>query len=517
MLPDLPKRLRVPQQARRARSPGGSSLVPILATWLCASVVFLLGVNGIRQGLLTYEGFAWVFQVGSAATAWSLLFLSARSGHLRISNGSLLALAWATVYLLLPSLALLRGNEFLLSHMEYDERVARIFIYHGQYFIGFGLIAALINSRARVVTVEVPVRWSANARMIVCLSLAPVAFDTFVRVLSGDGWFPRVDYADAWTATVDYYSSALAQGGAIRLIAQVQSKLWYAVLVAQGVAVALLLIDARVRPGRRLGNIALIALFFLVLLTFGTTGRSTVMLAGVLAIYIYDRACSRVTWWQISLLAVMAIVIFEFYGYFRTLRSEGFRTAIAGSYASLAEGQGQMGEFLFMLPKTERGLDMFQGDVDPVEYLLHSATGYLPGQIAPWKRQFESTAVSLSVNIIGVDAVSRGSGVAGSIIVDGYRFGGAVGNLLLGAILGALVASIQYLEGAGAHIRRGRISIYRLVLCGAIAVATYNVVRADLPQFVGFIVFYFLAPLFLLGFLFRGHVEKTRVQIRSIL
>jgi hypothetical protein len=502
--------------ARKKGTAESSKLIPLIAIAAVAGAIYMAGVPGILSGSGSRHGTAWATQVFGAALAWAALIVGFR-GPLRISNAGTLALSWMTIYLILPSLEALRGNQFLVELAERREEIlTELFFYHAQLFIGFGAVYGLLNRLIPTVQLEPKREWHSNGRWILGISTVPLFYDLLVRVLSGEGILPSVSYGDSWTNVTDYYSAAQGAGGVLQVIAQLRSKTSVFVMMLQGLGAGLIMTDMLLTRERKSANFLILLGFFGVTLTLGAGGRSGVLLVGLMGIYICDRFVGPLKWRHLLPALLVVGLAFEFYGHFRTYRGLGMSTAVRQSVASLRVGESQFGEFLLMLPKEERGLDLFRDAVDPLEYILACTTNFLPSQIAPWKGRFEGTANALSLSLLGGDAVRMGGGVAGAIIVDGFRLGGSIGNAIIGSLLALLYFGVQYWEVKEVRSRASMIPLYKLVLCAGFSVNAVNVVRGDLPSIIGFIVYYVVTPGIIITLLLPGIAKKYSLRISSV-
>jgi hypothetical protein len=73
--------------------------------------------------------------------------------------------------------------------------------------------------------------------------------------------------------------------------------------------------------------------------------------------------------------------------------------------------------------------------LEGINYLINSVARMLPLQILPEKRFLLSTSEALGLAVYGSRAAMKGRGTAGAMVVDGYRFAGAAGVALLGAMI----------------------------------------------------------------------------------
>ena len=486
--------------------------IALLFAWVVAIACYCSGAASIPYSISQFEGFAWAAQVAAFAVGWSVLILSFRERLVRISNAGVLAFGWFTVYLLYPSYQLLKGNPFLLGYVQYGGDVARVFLYHAEFVLGFAFVYAFFNLKISEQNVILQRREIRAGRLLTVLAMAPLVVETVTRLLSGQGFFRTQEYGESWAATTDYYANAMQAGGILRIFAQIQSKVWFLVILFQGTALGLLLADARTDRLRRVGNLLLVGGFVVASLTLGNGGRSAVLLTGFLALYICDRIGEPIKWRSVAIWVIIVAFLFEFYGQFRTVRSLGFADALREALVMFQGEEARFNEFTLMLIKEERGLQLYHGQLEPLKYLSTSLVSWLPGQILPWKYQFSSTAIDLSINMLGAEAAAAGSGVAGAMIVDGYRFFGDFGGLVLGAILGIIWGGVQKWESGRSHFRPA-VSFVAIILVGGFAVTTFTAVRGDLINVINGFVYYVLCPAAIAAITGRRWLVPVRRQM----
>lgn len=458
------------------------------------------GAQNISDGIFGPMGLAWLFQVVAFVIALCAVVLSCRVKAIRLTNAGFLVIGWLCAYLLLPSYLYLQGDGVLRAGMSSDESTIRIFYFHGQMFLGFGLVFSLINYFVSDYELRLSDKAMRLGRVILLVGMLPFALAVFTRLMSGGGVLPDSNYGEAWSGTVERASAAARAGGVIQFVGQLQSKLYFFAILLQGAGAGLLIADGRRNSKRKIVNFVLLVGFLLSALTFGSGGRSWVFMILLMGVYLAERIGSPFKLSHYAVGLVVAIFAFEFYGYFRTVRSMGLVQALPAAINNFRADESRFGEFKLMLLKEDRGIAIFKDNVQHGRFLFHSMLSWIPVQLAPWKLEVSSTSGELSMSFLGANAVNLGAGVAGAMTVDGYRLGGSLGCLAISAILGVFFGWVHLWESRLAGMPESR-AFLKLVLGGGMAVASYNVIRGDLGVIANHIIYFLILP-YVLSFLF---------------
>lgn len=486
-----------------ATTPLSQKLAGVLIVIGLSVFVYYRGAQGITSNISATQPFAWGFQVACAGISWLLIIIQSH-GVIRVSNPGFYILAWLSLYLLWPSYALLTGDEYFTGRMKYDDEVAQLFLYHGQFFIGVTVAFSIVSRNIRQKTIFVPTSWLYRGRHLLGMMLLPTLLESTLRFAQTGSPLPTTSYGDAWSNVFDYYEQAASAGGAAKLIAQIQSKTSFFLLVGQGLAIGLTLAEGVIFRKMRLLCLSSVACFLLILLTFGAVGRGGTLLAALIGVYICDRIAGPLKWRNLAAAGVLILLTFEFYGSFRALRIHGLITGASMSLQGLREpGDARFSEFFSMLPKEELGIKIFKSETESWRYLLNSVVSVIPSQIAPWKTSIATTGGTLSLDMLGVEATSYagGGGVAGAIIVDGFRFLGAYGNIFLGLLFGIIYGALYSWENR-------QINGLKIWLVAGASVYSLTIVRSDLGGIITLILYYVALPYLAIKMLFPARFRR---------
>ena len=167
-----------------------------------------------------------------------------------------------------------------------------------------------------------------------------------------------------------------------------------------------------------------------IFLLVGVAARSLALVAILIAILVADMLTGLVKWSHVVAVATAALILFVFFGYFRSFGDRGLRAGISAGYqsATFDEDPGGLSEFTLMLGKESTAAVIFKSDSDGLAQVLYEAEGVIPSQLLPGKFASSSTADVLSHALLGPSAVASGKGAAGSAVADGFRRSRSLGR-----------------------------------------------------------------------------------------
>jgi hypothetical protein len=193
---------------------------------------------------------------------------------------------------------------------------------------------------------------------------------------------------------------------------------------------------------------------------------------------------------------------FMLLGYYRTVRDLGVVEAARVSYQRFGEHteSDNAGEFTSMLPKEALVLELFEGaPKEGFQYLWTNVLMLVPSQLVPQKLQWSSTAAILAQRLLGSSAAAMGSGVAGTMIGDGYRFAGVAGVPILACLLGAIMGTVhRWLFGM--KTRGSNLTFLKAMLVCGFYGFTFGVLRNSLGETFVYIVYGIVIPYWFLTF-----------------
>lgn len=467
-------------------------------------------------------GYAWRTAVPERAAVlpsmlaeialWTAILVSLILRHprheLRVSEPALSVLGWMFYYFLKPTFAWITGRRFMFESsstviLEPDivERVQQL---HMLFMVGF--FGAYLALAPRVVIAEegqrdrlrrLPPVWP-----FVLVGLLPYITEVGGRILSTGSILPTKNYGDATFDSFDAISASRAQGGADYLLTQILSKLWFFPLAALGMGYGVVL--ARLISAARWG---LTVLFFTqvpLLFILGSGSRSYVVFPFLMAVMVADVLAGPFRWRFFLPIIAAGLPIIEFYGVFRGHQDLGIRGAVDASQEQIAseadlvntEDSGMLVKEAFCVLYADH-TRQFRG----FEYFIDAILLVLPAQVVPDKARITVTANFLSDVFLGF-AATRGAGLAGTAVGDGYMIAGEVGVLFLAAIMGAMFSLVLRAGVSNRGLLRGPV-IWRFVYTLLFATQVTQYIRADLSLALSYLL-YFLALPYALVRVFEG-------------
>lgn len=495
-------------EADRTRGVTGLPLVGALTAM--AVVVSLYAWQVTVEGRITGLAavVAEIFALFGAAVA---LVLRDPEGRLRLSNPAVLLLGWMFYYFVKPALAWLQGYGMALESpttiLLDTELVSRVQHAHCYFILAFYTAYLLLAPR------DVPAPFPRGAAALtlkpwsfIGVGLLPYLANIIERLATSGSVLATESYGDFIASGAQNLESSRNEGGAGYLITQIMSKVWYLPIMSFGVGLFLLL-TRYLRERRRVAAAMLFAQVPLLLL-LGNGGRSYTAFPFLIALILVDALSSPLPWLRYLPLAVGAIQAFNFYGVFRGFQSEGPTGAINASLEFMRTQREVLNtEDGIMLTKEAYCLFLSEHGYPAkgIGYFFDSIVLLLPAQIAPSKVLIRSTGEFLSDELLGYRR--GGSGVAGTMIGDGFLIGGDLGVVVLAAVLGTILSLMMRWAMAG---RDGpRFWRYALVILLTAQMPQY--VRADLVVVLTQLVYYLVIPALVIQLLLGAGVIQREV------
>jgi hypothetical protein len=448
-------------------------------------------------------------EIAAMATAIIALIVRDPLGTLRLSNPALSICGWMYFYFIQPAVTWLQGNRMVFeasSTVVLDVTiVSEVQVLQTYFIVAFFVAYLLISPRAVIrplVTGQSDVR--VNVLPFVLLGLAPYLATSIDRIVATGTILPTSNYGDFVARDFDELNASRTIGGANLLLQQIYSKVWYFTLMALGLGYGITL--ARLVIRRRWTSIALLFGHAPLLLLLSAGSRSFTAYPYLMALMLADAIAGPYAWWYFAPFMVLVYRAFNFYGIYRAHQHRGFGEALSNSTAELdrpmefvdTEDAAMLTKTAYCVHTVNHGRD-HQG----LEYFYNQLIQLLPSQIAPEKLRIANTAEFLSSEFIGYRR--QGSGVAGTIVGDGYLMSGDLGVIVLGALLGAMLALIVRWGMTSEH---GRPVLWRYTLMLLYAVQTTQYIRADLGAVCVQILYYLVLPTLLLRLLIDTKVAR---------
>ncbi len=416
-------------------------------------------------------------------------------GTLRLSNPALTMVGWMFYYFVKPTFTWLEGYRMIYessSTIILDASIVTEVQLQHCYFIGAFFAAYLLIAPRRVALPiftandqpRLPVSW------FIVLGLAPYVSTVIERIVTTGSILPSASYGEAVAAEADTLFVSRAEGGASYFLTQVISKVWYFPLMALGLGYGVLM--SKYVSQKRWLRVAAIFAQVPVLLLLGSGSRSGTIYPFLLAFMIADALAGPFRWWRLTPLMAVALQAFDFYGFFRGHQQEGFQAGFESSMRDInAAPDTKMSEDATMLTKEAYCIFLVNHgrEYKGIEYFGEQLLQLLPAQLAPEKMRIVNTADFLSNELIGYGRYA--SGVAGTMVGDGYFIGGTLGVIGLAGVLGLIFGGVVRWGMAGAN---GHAVLWRYMLMLMISVQSTQYIRAELSVVLVQILYYVVMP-----------------------
>lgn len=427
-------------------------------------------------------------------------------GRLRLSNPAVLLIGWMFYYFVKPALAWMQGYRMALespgtilldadtvAQVQYAHCLFALALYGAFFLVAPAAVPDADPSGKRDTAIR-PVPF-------LLLGLLPYAMNVVERLVTTGSIVATASYGELTETGVEDLEASRQVGGAGYFVTQVLSKVWYLPVMSLGIGYYALL--ARfIRERRRTAQ----ALFFAqvpLLLLLGNGGRSYTAFPFLMAFILTDALTKPLRWVRFLPVAAAAIQAFDFYGVFRGFQTAGPTAAFASAMDHYRnEAQMLNTEDGVMLTKEAYCLLLARhGTVAKgLSHFFDTVVLLLPAQIAPGKLSLRSTADFLSDELLGMRR--RGSGVAGTMVGDGFLIDGDWGVPLLGAVLGVILGlTVRWGYGDGTRPR-----LWRSILMLLITAQTTQYIRADLVVVLTQLLYYVLLPTIVIQLLLSAKV-----------
>jgi hypothetical protein len=448
---------------------------------------------------------AFTFQLGGWALAWLLLASLTSNGHLRVSDPAVLFLLWLGLYLIYPSIFWLQGDFDQFGSSLKTSKAVSLVWFHGLFIMGFMAGHLCLRKRWRLVMPPLDLDRLPKGWLLYLLPFSVLLLEIVIRLATTGNLLPPQTRADLSFGAWQDIQAAHAHGGLELLWQQLFYKVNCYPVIIQGVGAALIMVHTIRANMKLIRNIAILMAGLLFTLLFGSGDRSDAMMPYIIAIILTDILIGPFRYRVLFILFIVTLVSFEFYGAYRNIRYLPFDQAIGLAYDDFINQtvkEHKISDFSGMFTKEYVGIEIFsKKDTEGINYLINSVARMLPLQILPEKKFIMSTSEALSLATYGSHAAMKGRGTAGAMIVDGYRFAGTAGVALLGAIIGALLASVH--NWFTQEVRPGFQGpvLMKIVLVSGLYAWSYIFIRHDLTIIFTTFLWQIIIPWFLV-FLF---------------
>lgn len=466
--------------------------------------LFALGVGAAAYGVWVTDPERIAVLPGflTVVTTWTMLLVVTVLRHpyrqLRMSEPAVPIFGWMFYYFIKPMFAWLAGRRFAFEHPSTvilePALVSRLQVLHVLFMLSF---FGVYFSLAPKVCLVPPFRSSEPAapprvRWLVLLGLLPYLYTAIERLVSTGTILPTRTYGSSTFESYEALLASRAVGGADYLLTQIFAKIWFFPILALGIGYGITFARYVVS-----GSWLLLALFFAqipALFLLGPGSRSYSIYPFIIAIMIGDLLAGPLRWRYLLVLIAIGLPVFEFYGVARSYQDQGIREAFESSQQVLAErGELVDTEDSGMLVK-EAFCVVYADHTRTTlgaEYFLNNVLQLLPMQLIPDKVQFWNTSNFLGQQFLG-SAASRGAGMAGTAIGDGYLIGQEFGLVLLAAVYGLIPAVMQRLVML--HGRSRGPIVWRYLLVLTFSVHAPQFIRADLCILLNAAIFWLAFP-----------------------
>lgn len=436
--------------------------------------------------------------------ASALIVATRGSGlRLRISDPGVIFLGWCLFFYVDPGVSWVTGE--IRYEPAFESIVGTAQFVHVQYVQAIFIAALVIpyrliappmifsaDSCERILDSLPPVRW------LVVIGVAPVVAEAVRRFIETGSIVPTGAYIDMWYGMREEARLAANSGGVALLLDQLEGKLAIVPLVALGAALGM--VFAKLVRERRWRTFLLLHLAFPLLTYMGVGARSNALSTFIVAVAIADLLAGPVPWSYVFGVVSVGGVFAQAYALFRMVQNESLEAALAtvsGEYGKELytenEGSGMIVKESFIVTLVDRS-----GVTQGARYFVEQVASLLPQQMLPDKMGWMRMAQFLSNELLGREA-SRGAGIAGAMVADGYWMGRDVGVAILAAVLGVLVGVVVRWCVRGRV--EGGVALWWVVLLAGFCSRLFFVIRGDLGIVLTEIVVDVAAPAFVISLL----------------
>lgn len=492
----------------------------------------VLLILGAGLGIFLYASFtanpdylgaaeeAMAFQVGAWTLALVMCVWLSPENDLRISNPAVLILGWSVLYFLYPTIFWLQGNvpqQIWVAKSFTTNSVVFLMWLHGLFILGFISGYFLFWNRSLVWQKPLNIKILPQGWLLYLVPFSLLILETLIRFGTTGEIFPNVTRGEAAYQGYVAVSQAKAQGGVQQIWTQIFHKIAFLPILIQGTGVGLIL--THTIPSRRhlTRNLLILGGGFLLALFLGGGDRSDAIIPYIIGLIIADFLIGPISWRRLISVFAIVFLVFEFFGAFRNIRDLGFDKALYDSWESFTTvslSQFELPEFLGMLGKEALGLEIFRS-AEGLSYLVNSLLRLIPSQIFPGKLAIPITSNVLGQEILGI-GFDQGMGVAGAMIVDGWRFYGTVGVPLLAALIGVFYALAQNWLSKDTKAGLQGPVLLKLVLIAGFFGYSFHSLRSDLFSYLFWFFYYIFLPWIVCNYILRGRKTIWSVPIPPI-
>jgi|Deesub1362B_J571_1020462.scaffolds.fasta_scaffold04907_1 hypothetical protein len=459
------------------------------------------------------------FQIACWAFAWFLLVQRSK-GFPRFSDPAVLLLLWSGMYFIYPSVVWIGGGYIPTGRETTNANVAFVFWLHGLFILGFIVGHLLIRKRTNWSVPKLDLQRLPSGWGIYLILLAPLLFESFVRLISGQGLLPKQTYGEKWYGMYENIRAAQSAGGVAYLVLQIKSKLYFFPILIQGIGAGLIIAHSVQQRKNYFRNTIFLLTGTVLMLLLGSGGRSSVMIILIIGLIFADLTAGPLRWRYLVFLFLLMAILFQSFRYYRAVNYLGFNSAfeiVKENIFNRPGGVANLDEFTGMLGKETFGIWIFQGKKkEGLLYLAQNILAPLPKQILPLSLQEKPTNQILSTELLGELALA-GAGVAGAIIVDGYRLAGVPGIPILAAILGLIFAVAQNWLTKGVPRGAKGPMLLKIILIAGLYGCLYNLIRSSFGTIITMLFYWVCMPWILVNFILAKYPNNILTSHLPIL
>jgi hypothetical protein len=498
------------------RSVGSSRFFAILTITIgCLATYFYAWFTAVPE----YFGPAAAalgFQLGCWAFAWVLLVHYFPRGYPRISDPAVLVLLCSAIYFIYPSILWLQGQVFKDKSITIDTAVF-IFWLHGLFILGFIFGHLIFRRSYRWVMPRLNIDNLPNGWLLYLVPFSIFLFWVVVHYVQyGSSAVLLESYANKWYELYTGVNRSRAEGGFSYILTQIESKTNFYVILIQGIGVGLIIIKMIHSRKYIWRNLFIFGTIFLITMFLGSGSRSTVIIVYLIGLLLADMINGPIPWRYLFILSFTGLVIFGYFGYFRASAYSGEKTFTVAYEGFIDRSVSiiDIPEFSSMFLKEAEGIKIFRAnDNEGIYYIIRSVLMVIPSQVFPEKMQWDSTNDILSKEMEGV-AYEEGHGMAGAIIVDGYRFAGGAGVPLLAFILGGILAVFHNVMNNYKRSTNQAGILIRIGLMAGFYSCFFDLIRGDLAGLIIKLVYYVIIPWEVINLIYiRRHNYSDRRKL----
>jgi len=492
------------------------------------TIPWILGLGALIGGYATSETaperiavLPWVLLVIAAWTGLLTLAVLRHPQHqLRMSEPVLPILGWMFYYFIKPMLPWLAGRRFAYEGPTTvildTDIVTRLQQLHLLFMLSFFAVYYLAAPRVSYVRTfgEGEVVRAPSVRWLILLGLSPYISTSIERLATAGTILPTQSYGATAFDNHEQVLASRATGGADYLVTQIFAKIWFYPIVALGIGYGVTL--ARLISERRRVLVLLLFAQVPALFLLGPGSRSYSIYPFVIALMIADLLVGPFKWRYLLGLIALGLPVFEFYGVARSYQDQGMREAIESSQRQFSvrgdlvdtEDSGMLVKEAFCVVYGDHTHTALGAD-----YFLNGFLQLLPLQIFPDKARLWNTTNFLSQEFLG-SAATRGAGMAGTAVGDGYLIGQELGIVVLAGVFGAIPAMMQRFAAYSAP-GKGPV-LWRYLLVMTFAVHAPQFVRADIGILLNAAIFWVALPAVVLLAAEQGIMTRSSFWRRQL-